>query len=313
MKKIFLKSAALGIFTLLPMSMNAQITYSNGNLNINNAPKHKYLGLTINKWSGMYWTCNTNNFFQLDISPANPRFAGTGNQVVFYNSATSTFNSIQVANVYNYSDARAKDNIKTLTTGLDAILQLRPVSYTWKPETSVALVSSTESGSSVANGPVEEGQTQYGFLAQEVESVLPDAVKTDEEGHKLINYTAIIPVLVQAVQQLQATVAEQSVKIAELSNGSLEVAAKTTSPYKIVSCTPNPAKEQVSITTRLDSSVYTASIIVSSLTGIHEKTLQISSASPSVTASISNLDKGMHIVSLFVNGKLADSYRLIKE
>lgn len=35
--------------------------------------------------------------------------------------------------------------------------------------------------------------------------------------------------------------------------------------------------------------------------------------SPSVTATISNLDRGMHLVSLLVNGKLADSYRLIKE
>lgn len=61
MKKFFLKSAALAIFTLLPMGMNAQITYSSGNLNINNAPKHNYLGLTVNKWLGMYWTCKTNN------------------------------------------------------------------------------------------------------------------------------------------------------------------------------------------------------------------------------------------------------------
>ncbi len=312
MKKFFLKSAALAIFTLLPMGMNAQITYSNGNLNINNAPKHNYLELTVNKWSGMYWTCKTNNFFQLDISPANPRLAGTDDQVVFYNSATSTFNSIQVANVYNYSDARAKENIKTLTIGLDAVLQLRPVSYTWKPETSVALIS-TESESSVANGPVEDGQTQYGFLAQEVERVLPNAVKTDEEGHKMINYNAIIPMLVQAVQQLQATVEEQSVKIAELSNGSLKATAKTVSPYKIVSCTPNPANGHVTITTCLDDSANTASIIVSSLTGTREKTLQVSSASPSATANISNLDSGMHLVSLFVNGKLADSCRFIKD
>lgn len=312
MKKFFLKSAALSIFALQPMSMSAQITYSSGNLNINNAPKHNYYGLTVNKWLGMYWTCKTNNFFQLDISPANPRLAGTGNQVVFYNSATSTFNSIQVANVYNYSDARAKDNIKPLTTGLDAVLQLRPVSYTWKPETVVTLAS-TESGSSVANGPVEEGQTQYGFLAQEVESVLPDAVKTDEEGHKMINYTAIIPMLVQAVQQLQATVEEQAVKIAELSNASLETAAKTVSPYKIVSCTPNPANGQVTITTSLEGVDNAATIIISSLTGTKEKILQVSATSPSITTNISNLNSGLHLVSLFVNGKLVDSNRLIKE
>ena len=49
------------------------------------------------------------------------------------------------------------------------------------------------------------------------------------------------------------------------------------------------------------------------ITGTKEKTLQVSSTSPSVTATISNLDRGMHLVSLLVNGKLADSYRLIKE
>ena len=310
MKKNVFKSAVLAIFALLPVAMNAQITYSNGNLNINNASKHSYYGLTINKWLGMYWTCKTNNFFQLDVSPANPRIAGTGDEVVFYNSATGTFNSIQVANVYNYSDARAKENIKPLTTGLEAVLQLRPVSYTWKPAVSQA---ATEFSSSIANGPTEDRQTQYGFLAQEVEAVLPDAVKTDEEGHKMINYTAIIPMLVQAVQQLQATVNEQSVKIAELTNSQLETLNNVTSPYKIISCTPNPTNGQVTISTNLEDLNKVATVIISSLTGTKERVLQVSSASPSVTANISNLDKGLYIVSLFVNGKLSDSSRLIKE
>jgi hypothetical protein len=311
MKRI-LNIAALAIFTLLPIGMNAQITYSSGDLNINNAPKHKYLGLTINKWLGMYWTCKTDNFFQLDISPANPRLAGTGDEVVFYNSETETFNSIQVANVYNYSDARAKDNIKPLTIGLDAVLHLRPVSYTWKPETATAL-SAIESSSSVANGPNEDGQIQYGFLAQEVETVLPDAVKTDEEGHKMINYTAIIPMLVQAVQELQATVEEQSAKIAELTNNSFVASNVAISPYKIVSCTPNPTTGQVTISTNLEWLNKSATIIISNLTGTTKKTLQVSSGSPSVTTNISDIESGMCVVSLFVNGELADSYRLIKQ
>lgn len=310
MKKNFFKSAVLAILALLPVAMNAQITYSNGNLNINNAPKHNYYGLTVNKWLGMYWTCKTNNFFQLDVSPANPRIAGTGDEVVFYNSATGTFNSIQVANVYNYSDARAKENIKPLTTGLEAVLQLRPVSYTWKP---AVLQSATEFSSSIANGPIEDGQIQYGFLAQEVEAVLPDAVKTDEEGHKMINYTAIIPMLVQAIQQLQATVDEQSIKIAELTNSQLETLNNVASPYKIISCTPNPTNGQVTISTNLEGLNEVATVIISSLTGTKERVLQVSSASPSVTANISNLDKGLYLVSLFVNGKLSDSSRLIKE
>ena len=48
---------------------------------------------------------------------------------VFYNSNTSTFNSIQVKNVYQYSDARAKKDIQPLSDGLYKVLNLNPVSY----------------------------------------------------------------------------------------------------------------------------------------------------------------------------------------
>lgn len=97
-------------------SSMAQIKYSGGNICINEASKNTFYGLSIDKWPGMYWTCKGHNFFQLDVTPINPRIAGTGNQVVFFNTATSTFNSIQVANVYNYSDERAKKNIHGLNS-----------------------------------------------------------------------------------------------------------------------------------------------------------------------------------------------------
>lgn len=44
-----------------------------------------------------YWISYENKFFQIDLTPANPRLAGTGDQVVFYNTNTRTFNDIQVA------------------------------------------------------------------------------------------------------------------------------------------------------------------------------------------------------------------------
>lgn len=46
---------------------------------------------------------------------------------------------------------------------------------------------------------------------------IPDAVKTDEEGHKMINYTVLIPLLVQSVQDLTLQIEEQKSLIAELS------------------------------------------------------------------------------------------------
>lgn len=47
---------------------------------------------------------------------------------------------------------------------------------------------------------------ELGLLAQEVEQVLPNVVLTDPDGNKLINYTAIIPVMIQAIKELNAEV-----------------------------------------------------------------------------------------------------------
>lgn len=316
MKK--LKSSLLLLLLVsFAVTTSAQITYIGGKLGVNNASTNTFYSFNAKDWTGMYMTCKSSNFLQFDLTPANPRIAGTGNQVVFYNTQTQTFNSIQVANVYNYSDARAKENVQTLKSGLSSVLSLRPVSYKWKREAVVQSLSSEPSEkenitSTVANGPVEDDQTQYGFLAQEVEEVLPDAIKTDAEGHKMINYTAIIPMLVQAVQELQATVETQAQRIEQLSNGKgTQLIGDANN--KILSCSPNPTNGFVTITTQLDNDVKSAKIIISSLMGSREKELTVSPQSPTASTSISSLNSGIYIVSLFVNGKLADYQRLIKE
>lgn len=301
----------------LAMGANAQITYSASGLSLEGAPKHSYLGLTVNKWLGMYWTCKTSNFFQLDISPTNPRIAGTGDEIVFYNSATHTFNSIQVANVYNYSDARAKENVKTLTTGFEKVLNLRPVSYQWKQvdenvNTANIDMDSESISSTDAYGPAIE-DTQYGFLAQEVEEIIPEAVKTDENGHKMINYTVIIPMLVQAVQELQSTVALQAQKIEQLSTPSQFASDTNVARYKILGYTPNPANNTITISTQLDTDAKTGVLLISSLTGLEEVRFNVSYNNPTITGNIANIAHGLHIVTLYVNGKIYDSVRILKE
>lgn len=87
------------------------------------------------------------------------------------------------------SDQRFKQNIRTLDNALDKVLALRGVSYDWKRAENPAM--NFESG------------TQLGFIAQEVEKVLPEAVKKDSQGMYTMNYTAVVPVLVEAVKQQQ--------------------------------------------------------------------------------------------------------------
>ena len=116
-----------------------------------------------------------------------------GDQVVFYNTATSSFNSIQVKKVFTYSDVRAKTNIRLLSDGLMIINSLGSVTYRFADERYLLKRTTT-------------GSQEIELIAQEVEAVLPEIVYTDEEGHMLINYDAPIPVLIESVKSLSSQV-----------------------------------------------------------------------------------------------------------
>ncbi|MDM8336435.1 tail fiber domain-containing protein [Mediterranea massiliensis] len=187
-----------GFITLILLiactAIHAQIKYdNNGCLTIGNITPYKFYGQTL-LTNGMYLAGPGTNFFQIDITPAATRLASHLDQVVFYNSQTNQFNSIQVRNVYNYSDARAKTNIANLNQSLDIIQRLRPVSYDFADNNNNLKFRKGGNGK------------ELGLLAQEVEQVLPNIVLTDPDGNKLINYTNLIAVLIDAVKELNAKV-----------------------------------------------------------------------------------------------------------
>jgi len=87
------------------------------------------------------------------------------------------------------SDVTLKENIKPLETGLDEVMKLQPRRFDWK------------------NG---DGENIAGFIAQEVEEVLPDLVSdgkyTNEETKKSLAMGNMIPTLVNAIQELKAEI-----------------------------------------------------------------------------------------------------------
>ena len=107
---------------------------------------------------------------------------GTG---LVYSNAGSLTNT-------NPSDERLKDNITDISWGLSEILKLRPVSYHWK------------------NDEINQG-LQYGFIAQEVQDVMPELVKefTTKDGENDVirlglEKEGIYATLVKAIQELKA-------------------------------------------------------------------------------------------------------------
>ena len=188
------------VLLVICTTVNAQIKYdSKGNLTIGVLSPYKFYSQTILS-NGVYLTGPGSNFFQVDVTPAATRLASHFDQVVFYNTQSNAFNSIQVKNVYNYSDARAKTNIQSLSQSLSIINQLRPVSYNF-----------TDNSDNTKFRKGGDGK-EIGLLAQEVEKILPNAVLTDPDGNKLINYTNLIAVLINAVKDLSTKVSALEAK-----------------------------------------------------------------------------------------------------
>lgn len=288
--------------------INAQISYDGYILNFGGASENGRFNWIVDKFAGLYWTFDNNTkFLQLDVATANPRIAGTGNQIVFYNSFTDTYNSIYAANIYNTSDERAKTNIQTLNSGLNTILNLRPVSYNWKSNTTNTKSRSNDN-TQQSSGPNDE-KTQYGFIAQELEKVLPDAVATDDKGYKLINYTAIIPHLVQSVQELQGVVANQEAIIENLTS-QINQSGTNLSVNKITKCTPNPTTGIISFEYSI-SETSSATIFISDLTGTLKESIDCISNTSSITVDLSKLRDGIYIASLSVNGEIKDSKQFV--
>jgi hypothetical protein len=54
------------------------------------------------------------------------------------------------------------------------------------------------------------------MIAQDTEEVVPEAVKTDSEGWKSIQYAKLTPVLIEAVKEQQQVIEQQNERLGQL-------------------------------------------------------------------------------------------------
>ena len=92
------------------------------------------------------------------------------------------------------SDFNLKDDIFDLKYGLNDVLQLQPVEYTYK----------------------SNGSKQLGFIAQDIGTILPEVVSFEESMS--VNYQAIIPILTKAIQEQNSLIKALEQRIINLEN-----------------------------------------------------------------------------------------------
>lgn len=113
----------------------------------------------------------------------------TANTLTINNSITTntlTANLVTAVDVNTTSDITLKDNIVKISNSLEILEQITGFSFNWK----------------------SDGIKSYGVSAQEVESVLPELVRTRQDGFKGVNYLNLIAFLIEAIKDLKKDVNE---------------------------------------------------------------------------------------------------------
>jgi hypothetical protein len=130
------------------------------------------------------------------------------------------------------SDLRLKSDVQPIPSAVDKVHRLRGVRYRWTGDALRHFTRDIESSVSAGLDATEEQQERawdaererryksldvpnIGVVAQDVEAVLPEAVKTDDAGYKSVQYHQLTPLLIEALKELDETIKAQGRLLAQ--------------------------------------------------------------------------------------------------
>jgi hypothetical protein len=140
----------------------------------------------INDGNWYFYNTNTSNTRYTTMHLTN---AGNAN---FGGTVTAT------ADVVAYSDARVKENIKTIENALEKVLSLRGVSYN--------------------RTDVEDKSEKIGVIAQEVQEIIPQVVQEQEDGKLGVAYGNLGGLFIEAFKAQQKEIEELKELVNKLLN-----------------------------------------------------------------------------------------------
>ncbi len=92
------------------------------------------------------------------------------------------------------SDATLKENVQPINNALNVVTQLQGVTFDWKKDTNSYQLTKIDK--------------DIGFIAQDVQKIVPSIVRENEDGLLSLRDKAIIPLLVEAIKEQQQEIQE---------------------------------------------------------------------------------------------------------
>jgi hypothetical protein len=164
--------------------------------NVGTAPPTNFIGTT----DAADWVIRTNNQERIRVTATGDVGIGT---------ATPTFKlhvlgAIRSLTVTESSDIRWKKEITPIINAKTKVLSLQGVNYQWNN------TAMREQGA--------DNTTQMGFIAQEVEKVVPEVVTTDSDGYKSVEYSKLVALLVEALKEMENENKELKTQVEKLAS-----------------------------------------------------------------------------------------------
>lgn len=232
----------------------------------------------------------------------------------------------------NPSDEKLKREIKGLEKATERIMALHPISYQFREREYPQM--------QLPNGP------QLGFIAQEVEAVLPELITDnkhpklakawDEEGNpteyypsvdfKGVNYLGLIPVLTKATQEQQEEILNlraenEALKdrlarleriVAQLADGNGNVQTVPISDGALQQNQPNPFTETTTIHYAIPTNTQRAELRISDVSGRVLKSIVIDQRGEGQTRlEAQSLSPGTYVYSLVLDGRILETKKMI--
>ena len=250
-------------------------------------------------------------------------YGETGNNVESY--AGFFRGDVYASGSFIPSDVKLKQNITDAQNATSILNQLKPKNYEYKTEGGFARMN-------LPQGP------QFGLLSQDVEKILPGLVKKvhldpakhstnngavaasqqdSKEGldFKAVNYTGLIPIMIQAMQEQELKIKALTEKITKLEAGNSTGSTIKLIPGDLIGVSleqnyPNPAGSNTTIRYSIPADAKAQILVYNSVSGKLVKTLP-APVSGQVDMNASDLEEGTYIYTLVVNGRQTAAKQLV--
>lgn len=228
--------------------------------------------------------------------------------------------------VVNSADVNAKNTqaLRPINSALDGIASANPFMYIVRTQvpgigTGIVPDSATLTGTvaPTSDPVVPFGKSYYALDVNAVKQSFPALIIKDAKGNEYVNYTQLVPILVQAIKELKTEL--DDLKEAVASSGTRKVNAATNIATNtldegrgsISQNSPNPFTGQSTVRVSVPDDASDAYVDILTLNGASVKRIPVSNGLSEVSLSSFDFAPGTYLYTLVVNGKVSETRRMI--